>query len=140
MLATLQTFTPYSNIMNYSLEVDVSVITSFAFISIYQIARHHKNQVYDQAQLENQTNQMRQLARATKLVINALYIFVILLICYTPSLCRWTSEEYTSTFIQTTIQVFIHITSPLPFQISECLNKCSPFFVNVLSPAPTNNA
>ena len=73
MLATLQTFTPYSNIMNYSLEVDVSVITSSAFISIYQIARHHKNQVYDQAQLENQTNQMRPLARATKLAINALY-------------------------------------------------------------------
>ena len=46
--------------------------------------RHHQNQIFDQAEIENQNNQLVRLARASKLAFNALYIFVIMLICYAP--------------------------------------------------------
>lgn len=83
LAALLQTLTVFNDIINSTGELLVIVMASFAYIKIYKIARRHHNQIYSQAQLENQT----QLLRAKKLAINTLYIYVILLICYVPSLC-----------------------------------------------------
>lgn len=85
--ALLQVLITFNDLINVSGEVLIIVIASFAYIKIYKIARHHQNQIHAQAQLENQTNRSTQLARAKKLAINTFYIYVILLICYVPSLC-----------------------------------------------------
>ena len=84
--ALLQTLTTFNDMVNSSGEVLVILLASFAYIKIYKIARHHQNQIHGQTQLENQNNQMTQLARAMKLGINTLYIYVVLLMCYAPSL------------------------------------------------------
>ena len=87
LIAMMETFLSFNDIINSSLIIIIIVITTFAYIKIYKIARHHQNQVYDQAQLESQAHQIAQLARATKLAINALYVYVVMLICYVPSIC-----------------------------------------------------
>lgn len=85
--ATLQTLTAFNDIINSSGEVVAIVVASYAYIKIYKIARHHHNQIHDQAQLEDQNDQTTQMARARKLAINTLYIYVILVLCYVPSIC-----------------------------------------------------
>ena len=71
-----------NDIVNSSLIVFKIATTRCAYIRIYKIAR--QNQIFDQAEFENQNNQLVRLARASKLAFNALYIFVIMLICYAP--------------------------------------------------------
>ena len=85
--ALLQTLIAFNDIINSSGVVLTISLASFAYIKIYKIARHHQSQIYDQAQLQNQINRATQMARARKLAINSFYIYVILLICYVPSLC-----------------------------------------------------
>ena len=87
LTALLQTLTVFNDIINLTGELLVLIMASFAYIMIYKIARRHHNQIYGQAQLENQTYQVTQLSRAKKLAINSLYIYVIIIICYVPSLC-----------------------------------------------------
>ena len=87
LTALLQTLTVYNDIINLTGELLVLTMASFAYITIYKIARRHHNQIYGQAQLENQNDQVTQLSRAKKLAINSLYIYVIIIICYVPSLC-----------------------------------------------------
>ena len=87
LAALLQTLLAFNDFINSSGEILIIILASFAYIKIYKIARHHHNQIQDQAQLQNQNNQMTHLASAKKLAINTLYIYVILLICYLPSLC-----------------------------------------------------
>ena len=65
----------------------VLTMASFAYITIYKIARRHNNQIHGQAQLENKNDQVTQLSRGKKLAINSLYIYIIIIICYVPSLC-----------------------------------------------------
>lgn len=85
--ALLQTLVAFNDIINSSGVFLTISLASFAYIKIYKIARRHQNQIHDQAQLQNQDNQARQMARARKLAMNSFYIYVILLICYVPSLC-----------------------------------------------------
>lgn len=87
LTAMLQTLTVFNDIINLTGELLVLVMASFAYITIYKIARRHHNQIYGQVQLENQNDQVTQLSRAKKLAINSLYIYVIIIICYFPSLC-----------------------------------------------------
>ena len=85
--ALFQTLTVFNDIINLTGELLVLAMASFAYITIYKIARRHHNQIYGQAQLENQNHQVTQLSRAKKLAINSLYIYIIIIICYVPSLC-----------------------------------------------------
>lgn len=87
LTAVLQTLTVFNDIINLTGELLVLIMASFAYIMIYKIALRHHNQIYGQAQLQNQTDQVTQLSRAKKLAINSLYIYVIIIICYVPSLC-----------------------------------------------------
>ena len=87
LTALLQTLTVFNDIINLTGELLVLTMASFAYITIYKIARRHHNQIYGQAQLENQNDQVTQLSRAKKLAINSLYIYVIIIVCYVPSLC-----------------------------------------------------
>ena len=87
LTAMFQTLTAFNDIINLTGELLVLVMASFAYITIYKIARRHHNQIYGQTQLENQNDQVTQLSRAKKLAINSLYIYVIIVICYAPSLC-----------------------------------------------------
>ena len=84
LTALLQTLTVFNDIINLTGELLVLLMASFAYITIYNIARRHHNQIYGQAQLENQVT---QLSGAKKLAINSLYIYVIMVICYVPSIC-----------------------------------------------------
>ena len=72
------------DIVNSSFILFKIVITTCAYIKIYKIARHHQNQIFDEAEIENQNNQLVRFVRASKLAFNSLYIFVIMLICYAP--------------------------------------------------------
>lgn len=86
LTALFQTLTVFNDIINLTGELLVIVMASFAYITIYKIARRHHNQIFGQAQLDNQNIQVTQLSRAKKLAINSLYIYVIIIICYVPSL------------------------------------------------------
>ena len=86
LTALFQTLTVFNDIVNLTGELLVIVMASFAYITIYKIARRHHNQIFGQAQLDNQNIQVTQLSHARKLTINSLYIYVIIIICYVPSL------------------------------------------------------
>ena len=86
LTALFQTLTVFNDIINLTGELLVIVMASFAYITIYKIARRHHNQIFGQAQLDNQNIQVTQLSHARKLAINSLYIYVIIIICYVPSL------------------------------------------------------
>ena len=87
LTALLQTLTVFNYIINLTGELLVVTMASFAYITIYKIARRHNNQIHGQAQLENKNDQVTQLSRGKKLAINSLYVYVTIIICYVPSLC-----------------------------------------------------
>ena len=58
------------------------LLTTVAYIQIYRAVRHHQNQI--QSQLQQQNAQAMELFREKKSVFNAVYFYVIFVVCYLP--------------------------------------------------------
>lgn len=86
LAAILQTFLGFNDIINASGVVLVILVASFAYFRVYRIAFHHQNQICVHDGQQNQICQLTQFGRAKRLAMKTLYIYVILLICYVPSL------------------------------------------------------
>ena len=61
----------------------LSVLT-VAYFRIYRIVRHHQNQIQNQHQIQN--GQAMGILREKKSALNALYVYIISLICYLPNI------------------------------------------------------
>ena len=60
-------------------------LTVVAYIRIYQVVKYHQKQIARQLQL--QYDQAVDLLREKKSAINALYVFIVFVVCYFPNLC-----------------------------------------------------
>ena len=58
------------------------LLTRVAYIRIYRVVRHHQNQIH--SQLQQQNVQAMELLREKKSAFNALYFYVIFVVCYLP--------------------------------------------------------
>ena len=62
----------FNDIVNSSLIVFKIAITRCVYSKIYKIVRHRYSQIFDQAEIKNQNNQLVWLSRASKLAFNVL--------------------------------------------------------------------
>ena len=60
------------------------VLTTAAYLRVYKVARYHQNQIQNQFQL--QSSQAVVLLRERKSALNVVYIYIIYIACYLPSL------------------------------------------------------
>ena len=68
-----------------STEVVGLLSASAAYIRIYQVVKYHQNQIQTQLQLQNV--QAMGLLREKKSAFNALFVYLVFLVCYLPLLC-----------------------------------------------------
>ena len=59
------------------------LLTTTAYIRIYQVVRHHQNQIQSQLQLQN--TQAIELLRQKKSAYNTLFVYIVFLGCYLPA-------------------------------------------------------
>ena len=59
------------------------LLTTIAYIRIYQVARYHQNQI--QSQLQMQCTQAVELLRQKKSAYNTLFVYIVFLACYLPT-------------------------------------------------------
>lgn len=60
------------------------VLITVAYFRIYQVVRYHQNQIHGQNQIQN--GQAMQAARVKKSALNAFYVYIVSLVCFTPNL------------------------------------------------------
>lgn len=63
--------------------VGLGLIT-IAYLRIYKVVRYHQNQIHGQNQIQN--GQVMHTARVKKSALNAFYVYIISLVCFTPNL------------------------------------------------------
>lgn len=78
-------FPTVRNVVTIVLECVGLLLTTVAYIRLYQVVRYHQNQLRSQLQL--QYDQAVDRLREKKSAINTLYVFVVFLACYVPNLC-----------------------------------------------------
>ncbi|KAK2560051.1 Adenosine receptor A2b [Acropora cervicornis] len=61
------------------------LLTTFACVYVYIVARYHQNQI--QAQFQQQNAQVIVLLRERKSALNVMYINIVFVACYLPKLC-----------------------------------------------------
>ena len=61
------------------------LLTTVAYIRIYKVVRYHQNQI--QSQLQQANHQEMELHREKKSAFNALFIYVVFVLCYLPYFC-----------------------------------------------------
>ena len=61
------------------------LLTSVAYLRIYKVVRYHQNQI--QSQLQQANHQEMELHREKKSAFNALFIYVVFVVCYLPYFC-----------------------------------------------------
>ena len=61
------------------------VLTTVANIRIYKVVRYHQNQI--QSQLQQANHQEMELLRQKKSAFNALFVYVVFIVCYLPYFC-----------------------------------------------------
>ena len=90
------------------------VLTTVAYVRIYKVVKYHQNQIYSQNQLQNA--QTREALRQRKSAYNALFVYLVFLVCYLP-------------FVPTTI-LYLTNTSEISFLVAQgvsifliCLNS-----------------
>ena len=62
------------------------MVASFAYFKIFGIPSHHENLICVEGVQHNQICKLTNFARAKKMAMKTFYVYVILIICYTPSL------------------------------------------------------
>lgn len=60
------------------------LLISVAYTAIYKVVRYHQNQIQCQTQIQNDGSM--EAARVKKSALNALYVYIVSLACYLPSL------------------------------------------------------
>lgn len=60
------------------------VLITIAYFRIYKVVRYHQNQIHGQNQIQN--GQAMHTARVKKSALNAFYVYIISLVCFTPNL------------------------------------------------------
>ena len=91
------------------------IITAFFTVKIYMIARGHINQIQAlQVQHASQDGEMANAARVRKFAVTAIYIYLVLLVCYFPNICVLYVGTLTSGS-STDIKVISHYTLTLVF-------------------------
>lgn len=66
----------------------VILVTTVAYIRIYNIVKHHRNQIQSQLQITNA--EAVAIVREKKSAFNVLFVYVVFLACYLPYLCSVT--------------------------------------------------
>ena len=61
------------------------ILTTVAYIRVYKVARYHRIQLQNQFQRQN--SQATVLLRERKSALNAVYIYIVFLVCYLPNYC-----------------------------------------------------
>ena len=62
-------------------------LTAVANIRIYKVVKYHRNQIENQLRVPNTL--ATDLAREKKSALNAVYVYVVFLVCYLPLLCSY---------------------------------------------------
>ena len=60
------------------------ILLTIAYFRIYLVVRYHQNQIHGQNQIQN--GQAMQAARVKRSALNALYVYIVSLVCFTPNL------------------------------------------------------
>ena len=60
------------------------ILLAIAYTRIYVVVRYHQNQLHGQNQIKN--DQVMQAARVNKSALNAFYVYIVSLVCFTPNL------------------------------------------------------
>ena len=60
------------------------ILLAIAYFRIYLVVRYHQNQIHGQNQIQN--DQAMQAAREKKSALNAFYVYIVSLVCFTPNL------------------------------------------------------
>ena len=94
------------------------ILTTVAYVRIYKVVKYHQNQIYSQNQLQNA--QTREALRQRKSAYNALFVYLVFLVCYLP-------------FVPTTI---LHLTntSDISFLEAHCASGFLVFLNSSLNP------
>lgn len=58
------------------------MLTTVAYVYIFRVVRHHRNQILREHQIQN--GQAEELLRQKKVAYNAFFVFVVFLVCYLP--------------------------------------------------------
>ena len=61
------------------------LLTTFAYVRVYMVARYHHNQI--QAQFQQRNVEAMVLLRERKSALNVVYIYIVFVVCYLPKLC-----------------------------------------------------
>ena len=61
------------------------LLTTFAYVRVYMVARYHQNQI--QAQFQQRNAQAMVLLRERKSALNVVCIYIVFVACYLPILC-----------------------------------------------------
>ena len=61
------------------------LLTTFAYVRVYKVARYHQNQI--QAQFQQRNAQAMVLLRERKSALNVVYIYIVFVACYLPQFC-----------------------------------------------------
>lgn len=69
------------------------LLTTFACVYVYIVARYHQNQI--QAQFQQQNAQVIVLLRERKSALNVMYIYIVFVACYLPKLCLMFDDAIT---------------------------------------------
>ena len=69
------------------------LLTTFACVYVYIVARYHQNQI--QAQFQQQNAQVIVLLRERKSALNVVYIYIVFVACYLPKLCSTFDDTIT---------------------------------------------
>ena len=82
------------------------LLTTFACVYVYILARYHHNQI--QAQFQQQNAQVIVLLRERKSALNVMYIYIVFAACYLPILCSTFAEAITgNSSVLTPFAVFL---------------------------------
>lgn len=88
------------NVMKYDYFVIIPIfgssgflLTTFACVYVYIVARYHQNQI--QAQFQQLNAQVIMLLRERKSALNVMYIYIVFAACYLPTLCSMFDDAIT---------------------------------------------
>lgn len=77
------------------------VLITIAYFRIYKVVRYHQNQIHGQNQIQN--GQAMHAARMKKSALNAFYVYIISLVCFTPNLIAGILLEVDNSRVQTLV-------------------------------------
>ena len=69
------------------------LLTTFAYVRVYTVARYHQNQI--EAQFQQRNAQAMVLLRERKSALNIVYIYIVFVACYLPHFCSMFADAIT---------------------------------------------